>query len=232
MENWFERVSQNLEAVLSDHCEMLDAMFRDGALELYSKTYEKVPSIEIDMFCGDIPPLVIKYDIQGEYFYRDMTPDDIEEEVPPLRMIFDNVDRLVFFIHRMVHSAVEEDEEFDYEEDLGSQGVGEISTFDNKADFFEHIEKITNKRESNDKILKNVKWISNVESTAKIDIPEKKEIKTQIYFGKIEDTDNFVIKKSIISNENRIGNAELSYLWFNKEEAEVIKAELEKYTAS
>jgi hypothetical protein len=94
------------------------------------------------------------------------------------------------------------------------------------------MENIALEKEANDEYLKNVKWFSNIESSAKMDIPIKREIKTKIQFGEIEERNEFIIKKTRFLNDEDTGKVELSYLKLNKEEAEAVKVELDKYTAS
>jgi hypothetical protein len=247
MENWYERVAENLEDILIENSDLLEELISEGVIDIEIKPYAKNPEIIIHYFDDDDPPLIISYNVKEAYFYRDLRPE--LEELPPVRFMMETVEQLVNYIHTITVKVLKEngmyddDEEDEYEyDDFDDNEEDEflddeeneiyLGHFSGKEEFMEHIEHMALKKESEDEYLKNVQWITNMESSAKIEVPKKGEIKTVIQVGKIEEKNEFVIKKARYSGTEEAGEAELSYLKLNKEEARAIKAELDKYTAS
>ncbi|MDU9693389.1 hypothetical protein O0Q50_19640 [Priestia aryabhattai] len=146
-----------------------------------------------------------------------------------MRIILDDTNSLLNFIHHRVHNIMDMLEG-------GDIILGNDRIIQDEEDFLEHFNSFAKEREKEDSNLKDVEWFSNIESIAKMDVPKKKEMKSIIEFGVNEFKKEFAIKKSLLvrgeSDEYIAGEAQLSYLIINKEEAKQIIEELQKYTAS
>lgn len=168
----------------------------------------------------------IKYNQAEEYFYFEVEGDG---EGNSVRVVLDNTDSLLNFIHHRVHNIMNREEN-------GGFILGEGEVFENEQEFLEHFNSFAKETEKEDSNLRDVEWFSNIESIAKMDVPKKKEMKSIIEFGVNEYKKEFAIKKSLLvrgeSDQFIAGEAQLSYLVINKEEAKQIIEELQKYTAS
>ncbi|QJX81002.1 hypothetical protein [Priestia megaterium] len=248
MESWFNRIAYELEDLLRGRCEYMDDLIDHDVLRVQVLQYDKTPKIsflllsdfQMDNFDvpfkgkvvategdeGNIYALEIKYNQVEEYFFYEFKGD---EEGNNIRVVLNNTESLLDFIHSRVHNIM----------DMGeNEGVitGDGRVFQDEDDFLEHFNSFAKEREESDSNLKDVEWFSNIESIAKMDVPKKKEMKSIIEFGVNEFKKEFAIKKSLLvrgeSDEYIAGEAQLSYLIINKEEAKQIIEELQKYTAS
>ncbi|WP_341285209.1 hypothetical protein [Priestia megaterium] len=248
MESWFNRIACELEDLLRGRCEYMDDLIDHDVLRVQVLQYDKTPKIsflllsdfQMDNFDvpfkgkvvategdeGNIYAFEIKYNQVEEYFFYEFKGD---EEGNNIRVVLNNTESLLDFIHSRVHNIM----------DMGeNEGVitGDGRVFQDEDDFLEHFNSFAKEREESDSNLKDVEWFSNIESIAKMDVPKKKEMKSIIEFGVNEFKKEFAIKKSLLvrgeSDEYIAGEAQLSYLIINKEEAKQIIEELQKYTAS
>jgi hypothetical protein len=95
--NWFERVSEDIEEIISEECGLLEELISSGAMQIVTRPYQKNPEIIIHYFDDEEnPPLVISYNIQENYFYREIEPPD--ENMPAIRFMFKDIDKLVEYI--------------------------------------------------------------------------------------------------------------------------------------
>lgn len=250
MESWFNRIAYELEDLLRGRCEYLNDLIDHDVLRVQVLEYDKTPKIsfllladlQIDNFDGpfegkvmatksdidndNIYAFEIKYNQVEEYFFYELKGD---EESNNIRVVLNNTESLLNFIHSRVHNITDMKENSGV---IASDG----QVFQNEQDLLEHFNLFAKEREENDSNLKDVEWFSNIESIARMDVPKKKEMKSVIEFGVNEFKKEFAIKKSLLvrgeSNEYIAGEAQLSYLIINKEEAKQIIEELQKYTAS
>jgi hypothetical protein len=248
MESWFNRIAYELEDLLRGRCEYLNDLIDHDVLRVQVLEYDKTPKIsflllsnlQMDNFNvpfegkviatesdeDNIYAFEIKYNQVEEYFFYELKGD---EEGNNIRVMLNNTESLLNFIHSRVHNIM----------DMGeNEGVitGDGRVPQSEQDFLEHFNSFAKEREGKDSNLKDVEWFSNIESIAKMDVPKKKEMKSIIEFGVNEFKKEFAIKKSLLvrgeSDEYIAGEAQLSYLIINKEEAKQIIEELKKYTVS
>ncbi|MGF9891640.1 hypothetical protein ABEX78_23560 [Priestia megaterium] len=248
MESWFNRIAYELEDLLRGRCEYLNDLIDHDVLRVQVLEYDKTPKISFLLLSNlqignfDVPfagkvmatesdednmyAFEIKYNQVEEYFFYEFKGD---EEGNNIRVMLNNTESLLNFIHSRVHNIM----------DMGeNEGVilGDGQVLQDEQVFLEHFNSFVKEREETDSNLKDIEWFSNIESIAKMDVPKKKEMKSIIEFGVNEFKKEFAIKKSLLvrgeSDKYIAGEAQLSYLIINKEEAKQIIEELQKYTAS
>jgi len=235
MESWFDRIVVELEDLLCGRCDFLDELIANGILTFNVLYYDKSPRISFTLVeaiqregsdTTTLTEFEIEYNQVEEYFYFELVGEGDGNSV---RVMLEDTDSLLDFVHNRVHNIMDMEE---YNGVITSDG----QVYKNEEELLEHFNLFAKEKEENDSNLKDVEWFSNIESIAKMDVPKKKEMKSIIEFGVNEFKKEFAIKKSLLvrgeSNEYIAGEAQLSYLIINKEEAKQIIEELQKYTAS